>query len=405
MEKNKTKFNFNKAVLLVAVFLLALAGGMTGSILADRLGSFDLGGSSQLSEKDDGNNLELTSEKNIARVAQEVSPSVVSIMADSGSQTSSASKVSAGTGIIVSKNGYVMTNKHVVSGTSNITVTTTSGDVYENVKLVGQDPLNDVAFLKIAKVDNLSPAKIGNSSTLRIGQSVVAIGNSLGQYQDTVTSGIVSGLGRPVTAQGGGGDMESLTDLIQTDAAINPGNSGGPLVNLSGQVVGINTAVADANGIGFAIPIDATKGVLKSVLETGEVKKAYLGVRYSDITPALAKSENLPVKKGALVTGGSDNNQPAVVKDGPADKAGLKEGDIIIKINDMKVGEGGNVSSLVSQYVPGTEIEVVYLRDKQEKTTTVTLGEYEEPETVSMPVERQQQRTQPDIYRYLPFGF
>jgi serine protease Do len=234
---------------------------------------------------------------------------------------------------------------------------------------------------------------------------VVAIGNSLGQYQDTVTSGIVSGLGRPVTAQGGGGDMESLTDLIQTDAAINPGNSGGPLVNLSGQVVGINTAVADANGIGFAIPIDATKGVLKSVLETGQVKKAYLGVRYSDITPALAKSENLPVKKGALVTGGSDNNQPAVVKDGPADKAGLKEGDIIIKINDMKVGEGGNVSSLVSQYVPGTEIEVVYLRDKQEKTTTVTLGEYEEPETVSMPVERQQQRTQPDIYRYLPFGF
>lgn len=404
MSKKLQKFDARKIVFLVAVFLLALAGGMSGSILSDRLDVFNLG-STPLTETKDGNSVELTSEKNIARVVKEVSPSVVSIVANVNEDNAS-SRFGAGTGIIVSKNGYVMTNKHVVSGATDVTVTTTSGDVYEGVEVVGEDPLNDVAFLKIAKVNNLKPAEIGNSGTLRIGQSVITIGNSLGQYHDTVTSGIVSGLGRPVMAQGGGGATESLNDLIQTDAAINPGNSGGPLVNLSGQVVGINTAVADANGIGFAIPIDATKGILQSVLETGEVKKAYIGVRYIDITPAIANSRDLPVKKGALVSSGSDSDGEAVVEDSPADKAGIKDGDIIIKINDTTVGESGNVSSLVSQFVPGTEIEVTYIRDTKERTANLTLGEYEEPREVSTPAQRMNNENEtPDIYRYLPFGF
>ena len=219
----------------------------------------------------------------------------------------------------------------------------------------------------------------------------------------------MSGLGRPVSAQSDGGDIESLTDLIQTDAAINPGNSGGPLVNLKGQVVGINTAVAsDANGIGFAIPVDATKGLLRSVLETGKVERAYIGVRYVDITPALAKARDLPVKQGALVTASGESSSSAVVKGGPADKAGIKENDIITKVNGAMVGQNGNVSSLVSAYMPNETIDITYLRDGKETTTKLTLATYKDTEAATTSDDTQQRRgsdsrTSPfDIFQ---FGF
>ena len=205
---------------------------------------------------------------------------------------------------------------------------------------------------------------------------VVAIGNALGQYQNTVSSGIISGKGRPITAGGEGGDSgESLTDLLQTDAAINPGNSGGPLLNYSGQVIGINTAVAsNAEGIGFAIPVNATKGTLKGVLAGKGVQRSYLGLRYVEITAAVAKQYDLPVKKGAYVA--ADKGGSAVVADSPADKAGLKEKDIITKINDEEVGVSGGVATLVGEYAPGDTVEVTYLRDGAEKRVKVTLAAY-----------------------------
>ncbi|NLA43207.1 trypsin-like serine protease [Candidatus Saccharibacteria bacterium] len=365
--------------LLVLVLLVGSIGGGLGFWLATR--SSDSQVATPLRDtKADGNSIKLKTEESIAHVAQKVSPSVVSITTKVEGQQ--YLKQGSGTGVIVSKDGYIVTNKHVVSGVRNLTVTLNDGNIYDDVKIVGSDPLNDIAFLKINGVSNLTPAEIGESSTLRIGQTVVAIGNSLGEYQNTVTSGIVSGLGRPVSAKTSDGrGVESLTDLVQTDAAINPGNSGGPLVNLAGQVVGINTAMAgDAQGIGFSIPINAVKGAMKTVLSKGKVERAYMGVRYVDITPIFAKQRNLPVKHGAAVVAGQ-NGESAIEKGGPADKAGVKDGDIIIRVGDLAVGKNGGMSSLIGEYQPGAKVNVVILRDGKEHNLTVKLSAYKDEVT------------------------
>lgn len=328
---------------------------------------------------DDGNLVKTSQEDVITSVADKVSPSVVSIVTDVTTQTifGAATQQAAGTGIVVSKDGYILTNRHVVSSASKVKVVMADGTTHEDVQVVGTDPLNDVAFLKIDGVSDLRAATLGDSSTVRIGQEVIAIGNSLGQYQNTVTSGIISGKGRPVSAgDGSGGSTESLTDLLQTDAAINPGNSGGPLLNVSGQVIGMNTAVAaNAQGIGFAIPINATKGTLKSVLAGKGVQRAYLGLRYVPLTAAVAKQYNLSVTEGAYVVGG-ENSATGVVSEGPADKAGVKDKDIITKINGLTVGRQGGVSSLIGEYAPGDTVELVIVRDGRELTTKVTLAAY-----------------------------
>lgn len=328
---------------------------------------------------DDGNLVKTSQEDVIASVADKVSPSVVSIVTDVTTQTifGAATQQAAGTGIVVSKDGYILTNRHVVSSANKVQVVMADGTTHEDVQVVGTDPLNDVAFLKIDGVSDLRAATLGDSSTVRIGQEVIAIGNSLGQYQNTVTSGIISGKGRPVSAgDGSGGSTESLTDLLQTDAAINPGNSGGPLLNVSGQVIGMNTAVAaNAQGIGFAIPINATKGTLKSVLAGKGVQRAYLGLRYVPLTAAVAKQYNLSVTEGAYVVGG-ENSATGVVSEGPADKAGVKDKDIITKINGLTVGRQGGVSSLIGEYAPGDTVELVIVRDGRELTTKVTLAAY-----------------------------
>lgn len=325
----------------------------------------------------DGNTIISPGEVDIAKVAAKVSPSVVSVLTSARAATFGGfqqTQEGAGTGIIVSKDGYIMTNNHVIDNVDTVSVVAADGTTYDNVKVIGRDPLNDVAFLKIGGVDNLTPAEIGDSSSIRIGQNVVAIGNALGQYQNTVTSGIISGTGRPVSAQAGQ-SVESLTDLLQTDAAINSGNSGGPLVNMAGQVVGINTAVAtNANGIGFAIPINSTKGVLKGVLKNGKVSRAYLGVNYVAITPEVAKTYKLPVTKGAYVT--APQSGPAVVSGSPADKAGIKDKDIITKVDNVEVGERGGVSSIVGQYAPGETVQLTILRSGQAMTINVTLSSY-----------------------------
>ena len=188
--------------------------------------------------------------------------------------------------MIVTKDGYVLTNKHVVDGSNTIKVVLDSGETYDKVKLIGTDPLNDVAFLKIDGVDDLPIVKLGDSKTIHAGQQVIAIGNALGQYQNTITQGIISGTGRSLTAYSSDySSSENLSDMIQTDAAINSGNSGGPLVNAAGEVIGINTATtSEADGIGFAIPISSVKGMLKNIINNGSASRAYIGVYYIQST-------------------------------------------------------------------------------------------------------------------------
>ncbi|MNH50436.1 putative serine protease HtrA [compost metagenome] len=364
----------NRVILVVAVVLLGVAAGFGGSALQNMLQKpltqlIQSGGSAQ-----DGNLIVSGEEEDIASVAAKVSPSVVSIVTTVQSRTFETGE-GAGTGIIISADGYIMTNKHVINDASNVSVVTSDGATYDDVKVVGADPLNDIAFLKVGGVTNLKPAEIGDSSSIRIGQKVVAIGNALGQYQNTVTSGIISGTGRPVSAQAGE-TVETLTDLLQTDASINPGNSGGPLVNVAGQVIGINTAIAsDAAGIGFAIPINATKGLMDGVLQSGKISRAYLGVSYQSVTPEIAKQYNLSVSKGAYVVSASQSTN-AVVKDGPADKAGVKNKDIITKINDKEVGDKGGVASLIGEYKPGDTVQLTILRDGKMLAIRVTLAAY-----------------------------
>jgi len=329
--------------------------------------------------KDDGNLVTTDEENTVANVAEKVSPAVVSITTNTtvSSFFGTSSQEAAGSGIIVTSDGLILTNKHVISGANSIQVVTAAGTTYADVQVVGTDPLNDVAYLKLKNAKDLTAATLGDSSTTRVGQGVIAIGNSLGQYQNTVTSGIISGKGRPVSASSDGGqsNAESLTDLIQTDAAINPGNSGGPLLNRAGQVVGINTAVAaNAQGIGFAIPINATKGTLKSIAAGKGAQRAYLGLNYVPITAEVARHYSLSVKQGAYVAA-TDGSNP-VQSGSPAEKAGLQDKDVITKINGLQVGLQGGVSSLIGEYMPGDTVDITLLRDGKEMTTRVTLAAY-----------------------------
>lgn len=365
-------------ILIVVGILVVLGAGIGGGILIQK--SLNPTATPSLTSGTDGNTTITQEESSIAAVAEKVSPSVVSIVSTTQTQNyyyRTTTGEAAGTGIIVSANGYVMTNNHVIENATDVSIVDNEGNQYKDVSIVGRDPLNDIAFLKIKSDKTFTAAELGNSSTLRIGQQVVAIGNALGQYSNTVTSGIVSGTGRPVTASSGAGNQtESLTDLIQTDASINPGNSGGPLVNMAGQVIGINTAIVeDANGIGFAIPINSTKGVLSGVLENGKVNRAYLGVNYLTITPDVAEEYKLSTKQGAYVyAGGGD----AVASGSPAAKAGLQTGDVITKIGGTAIGTAGSLSSIIGQYRPGDKVTITYLRDGQTKTADVTFSAYKD---------------------------
>ena len=328
----------------------------------------------------DGNSANFV-EGSIAEVADKVSKSVVSIVTSTKTTDffgQSYDSAAAGTGIIVTEDGYVLTNKHVINGATKVTVVLDDGTTYEDVKVVATDPLNDVAYLKIDNASGLTAAKLGDSRTINVGQQVIAIGNALGQYQNTVTSGIVSGLGRSVTASDGSSrNTETLTDMIQTDAAINSGNSGGPLVNAAGEVIGINTATStSAENMGFAIPISSTKGMLQQLIETGSAKRTYLGVYSIEITPEVAKAYNLPVSEGVYLY--SPSSYSAIVKNSPAAKAGLKDKDIITAINGVKVGATGSLANIIGEYKPGDTVQLTVVREGNETAINVTLEAYPE---------------------------
>jgi serine protease Do len=236
----------------------------------------------------------------------------------------------------------------------------------------------DIAILKVkdAKGKTLTPAKLGDSSKSQVGDKVVAIGNALGQFQNTVTSGIVSGYGRSIQA-GDAASSEILQNLIQTDAAINSGNSGGPLVNANGEVIGINTAVASgsAQNIGFAIPINDVTGLINSVIKTGKFQRPYLGVKYITLNDNYAYTYNLGTKRGAYLA--PDQSGGAVVSGGPADKAGLKEKDVITKVDGTTIDENTSLSSLIGRKAVGDKVTLTIVRDGKEMTVSATLDVYQ----------------------------
>jgi len=285
-------------------------------------------------------------------------------------------EVGGGTGFIISQDGLILTNKHVVSDKdADYTVLTNDGQKIP-AKVLALDPVQDLALIKIEGT-NLPILKLGDSSSLQIGQSVITIGNALGEFRNTVSVGVISGLKRSITA-GSGSFSETLEDIIQTDAAVNAGNSGGPLLNLRGEVIGINTAtVTTAQDIGFAIPINYAKKDIEQVKSSGKIVYPFLGVRYVLITEEIKKDDNLSVDYGALIQKG-DNGEAAITSGSPAEKAGLRNGDIILEFNGEKINKENTLAKVILKYKPGDKVNLKILRGDQEKNIEVILGERDE---------------------------
>lgn len=376
---------------LLAVLVVGLLGGYLGASLQDRTADNLL-----TATVGDGKKIVTSESELISNIAKNVGPSVVSVnvsVADDRADIynryfgydqdgEAYTEQAAGTGVIISEDGLVLTNRHVVpSGTTDVSVTLSDGTELDDVEVLGRTNDNDsldIAILKIndAKGHDLPVATLGDSSKVAVGDEVVAIGNALGQFQNTVTSGIISGYGRNIIA--GSGDRsaatENLENLFQTDAAINQGNSGGPLVNLNGQVIGINTAVAtESENIGFAIPINDIKGLIERAVKTGKIERPYLGVRYVSLTADIAKQYGLTVEEGAYIAPASEGVE-TVIADGPAAKAGLKTGDVITKVDGEAIKQNTSLTSLLTQHQPGDKVKLTVVNGDDTRTVTVTLG-------------------------------
>jgi serine protease Do len=314
---------------------------------------------------------------------KEVGPSVVTVMAKSvqtgtmqlgpfqmfGVEGEEEESVSIGSGFIVSSDGLIVTNKHVVSEIGiKYQVSTSNNKIYD-VRNIYRDPLNDIAILKINSEDNkgniLKAVRMGDSSKLEVGQFVVAIGTALGEFKNTVTTGVISGLGRGITAGSVyQGYVEKLDNVIQTDAAINPGNSGGPLVNSVGEVIAVNTAVsAEGQNIGFALPINSVKESINNFNKGGQFNRPYLGVSYSMIEKDIALQNNVP--QGAFVS--------RIIEESPAQAAGLKPGDIITEFDGKKLNEENELADLIANKKPQDKVKIKVYRDEKTLELNVTL--------------------------------
>ncbi|MCX6762248.1 MAG: trypsin-like peptidase domain-containing protein [Candidatus Moranbacteria bacterium] len=284
-------------------------------------------------------------------------------------------EVGAGSGFIVTADGLVVTNKHVISDPSADYTVMTSDQKKYDAKVLAVDPTNDLGILKI-DATNLSILELGDSANLQIGQTVIAIGNSLGEFRNTVSKGVISGLKRNVNAGSGLGQSELLSQVIQTDAAINPGNSGGPLLDIQGKVIGVNVAMAQgAENIGFALPIDLVKKDIASVKSSGKITQPYIGVRYLPVDAQIQKDNNFPFDYGALVVRGQQVTDFAVVPGSPADKAGIVENDIILEVNNTKVDADHTLAGLLSQYGVGDVLTLKVWHKGDTKDVKVTLEE------------------------------
>ena len=284
-------------------------------------------------------------------------------------------RIGGGSGFTVSPDGYVITSSHVVADPeADYTVILEPTKRYP-AKVISKDPISDISILKINAKD-LPYLELGDSDKIELGEEVVAVGNALGEFHDTVSSGIISGMSRAITAFSGLTNRTAqLRGLIQTDAAINPGNSGGPLVNMEGEVIGINTAmVMGAQNIGFAIPINYAKKDLEEVKKYGKIRRPFLGVRYIVLNQEISKVHKLPKDYGALIVRES-LGEGAVVKDSAADKAGLKEYDIILECNNEKITEKNPLANLLQKFKIGDEVSLKVLREGKEITLKVKLEE------------------------------
>lgn len=312
-------------------------------------------------------------EQQVVNVVQAVQPTVVQVESQSGSQGSAI-----GSGEIVTSDGYIVTNDHVVRGFSQYSVLLSNGKTY-SAKLVGESPQDDLAVLKISTRSSLQTIAFGDSGKARVGQFAIALGSPLG-LQQSATFGIVSALNR-TASEGTDGPARELTGLIQTSAPINPGNSGGALVNLSGQLIGVPTLGAvdpnsggSANGIGFAIPSDRVKYVMEQLIANGRLVntgQGFLGVKGEDVTPQIASSYNLNAQSGVLIVGFAQ----AANGSSPAEQAGLKSGDIITAVDEQTVNDNNDLASALLSKQPGAQVKVTYVRGSSTNSVTVTLGE------------------------------
>jgi len=381
--------------MALAVAVIAVLGGLGGGWLESHNQGGVITGNLSSQKK-----IVTSQSQLISQIAKTVGPSVVSVNVNITSTSDSSSggqsggfglfgfsqpeqEQAAGTGIIISPD-IIVTNRHVVpDGTTSVSVTLSDGTELKDVSVIGRtsdsDSL-DIAFLKVNNTDGhkLPPAVLGDSAKVQVGDDVVAIGNALGQFQNTVTSGIISGYGRNIQAGDSSGDSssaENLVDLFQTDAAINEGNSGGPLVNLNGQVIGINTATAgDAQNIGFAIPINDVQGLIDQVVKTGKFSRPYLGVAYIPLTADVASEYNLSVQNGAFIAPSNDPSNPSVLAGSPAAAAGLKEGDIITAIDGTDIDQTHSLTGLIDEHQVGDKVDLTVVRAGHTIHVTATLG-------------------------------
>lgn len=280
--------------------------------------------------------------------------------------------IGGGSGFLVSSDGLIVTNKHVVDQKdAEYTVYTNDGKKH-TARVVARDPVLDIALIKIDGI-GFPFLSLGDSDKVNVGQSVIAIGNALGEFRNTVSVGVISGLARSITAGDSLGSSEALDQVIQTDAAINPGNSGGPLLDLSGNVIGVNVAIVQGSqNIGFALPINSVKGAIESVKSTGKIVRPFLGVRYIPINSDLKDKNNLSVDYGVLVQAGNQG-ELAVIPGSPADKAGIVENDIILEIDGTKIDEKTNLASIIRQKSVGQVVNLKILHKGVEKNVSVTL--------------------------------
>ncbi len=370
-----------KRLFIIAVALIALL--YLFSLLADKF-SINIG-PRQDSEKEAGVVKLLTEESVVIDAVKKVGPSVVTIVEDQPARAQSSFRLgpfsifgerpeeeldpqprNIGSGFVVDKNGLIVTNKHVVSDTASKYQILTSSDKTYDVVNIYRDPLNDIAILKVSATD-LNPVTLGDSGSLEVGQFVIAIGTALGQFRNTVTTGVISGLGRGITAGSAfQGFVEKLDNVIQTDAAINPGNSGGPLLNSSSQVIGINTAVASGGeNIGFAIPVNSIKESIEVFNRGGQFNRAFLGVSYIMLDPEIASINNLAA--GAYVQ--------SVVAGSPAQDAGLRQGDIITEMGGKRIEKDKlELSQAISERKPGERVSLKVSREGEIIEINTVLG-------------------------------
>lgn len=418
--KNSPKVWENRYLILFLIIVLAFLAGGLGGIVMDRYlypefqNYLNKANIENFTGKEDICYSQTSQEEAVVKAVNQVSPAVVSIIVTKdvpiieqyfynpfeefeelfGEQFFGfeipqyrqkgieKKEVGGGTGFIISQEGMILTNKHVVlDEKADYTVFTNDGKKFPATVLV-RDPIQDIAILKIEQektnneqgetLKSFPTVKLGDSDKLQIGQTVITIGNVLGEFRNSVSVGVISGLGRTITASGGG-MVETLEDVIQTDAAINQGNSGGPLLNLKGEVVGINTAmVLEAQNVGFAIPINKAKRDIEQFKTLGKIVYPFLGVRYILINEEIQKENDLPIDYGAWIQKG-DQGESAIFSGSAAEKAGLKEGDIILEFNGEKITSENSLAKIIMKYNPGDKVNLKILREGKEKDIEVIL--------------------------------